>query len=272
MDAVKGNLVANGTGIQRFGHTRISGPATATESSMHRIATAIVTITAGSLLAVATAAQPTTNGPKAITATALDRTPQSRVEAMQGIDAAIAAALIGAITQQFDERTIQVKLDHVDSTPTSIAQRDVHGTGRVKIGEDARWIPIAFSTLYDTTDASVGFPSLTLGATAEGNPVPSSADISRDLADEVGRRLGSEFASQRVQFDLDQVRVSHVGGRYLLVDANGTTDFGSEGRTATGVHALYDPRRDQWLRVSYELGPTANRADSDAVDSVVAVR
>lgn len=239
---------------------------------MHRIAIAILMIASGSLLTVATAAQPASNGPKVITATAIDRTPQSRAEATQGVDAAVAAALIGAISEQFDERMIQVKLDRVDSTPTSIAQRDIHGSGRLKIGDDATWIPIAFTALYDSTDASVGFPILTLGEAAAGDPLPSGADISQQLASEVGHRLDREFASQQVRFDLDQVRVSHVGNRYLRVDANGTTDFGAEGSTATGVHALYDPRQDQWLRVSYELGSTANRVDGKTVDGAVAAR
>lgn len=236
---------------------------------MHRIAIAILMIASGSMLAVATAAQP---GPEAITATAIDRAPQSRAEATQSVDAAVAAALIGAITQQFDERMVQVKLDHVDSTPTSIAQRDIHGSGRLKIGDDAVWIPVTFSALYDTTDASVGFPVLTLGATAPGEILSSDAEISQRLAGEVGHRLDREFASQQVRFDLDQVHVSHVGNRYLRVDANGTTDFGVEGTTATGVHALYDPRQDQWLRVSYELGSTANRVDGETVDGAVAAR
>lgn len=102
--------------------------------------------------------------------------------------------------------------------------------------------------------------------------MPSGADISQRLAAEVGRRLDREFASQQVRFDLDQVRVSRVGKRYLRVDANGTTDFGAEGTTATGVHALYDPRQDQWLQLSYELGSTANRVEGDAVQGAVAAR
>lgn len=88
---------------------------------MHRIAIAILMVASGSALDLATAAQVPDDGSKAITATAIDRSPQSRAEATQGIDDAVAAALIGAISRQFDERVVQIKLDRVDSTPISIA-------------------------------------------------------------------------------------------------------------------------------------------------------
>jgi hypothetical protein len=232
---------------------------------MRRIALLSLMLLAGAGL-VASAAPSETQAPQAIVAKALDATPESRMEGDQAIDAAVAAALIGAISSEFDERRVEVKLDRIQVAPASLVQRDVRGTGRLMIGSDEGWIPFEFAALYDTDSSSVDYPALTLGGT--GQAVAADAGLTRRLANEVDRRLGIEFAEQPVELRLDSVRLVPAGRHYLRLDANGIADFGAEGSTQAGVQALYDPRNGEWLRVSYELGAAANRG----IDQAVALR
>lgn len=199
---------------------------------------------------------------QAIVAKALDATPESRVEGDQAIDAALAASLIGAVSTEFDQGPVEVKLDEVKVAPAGLVQRDVRGNGRLLIGGDGEWIPFRFTALYDTRLSSVDYPSLVLGTDEPGRPVATDAHLATELAREVDRRLGFEFAGQPVRFTLDGVRLSRAGSRYQRVEASGIADFGAEGSTSAGVQALYDPRNGQWLHVRYELGASANRDSS----------
>lgn len=189
----------------------------------------------------------------------LGAAPQSRVEGDQAIDAATAAALIGAISSEFGEREVQVKLDKVTVTPTSIVQRDITGEGRVLIGRDPEWIPFRFAALYDTVQASADKPTLTLGGTTPGTALALDSPLSRQLAGQVNRRLHAEFAQQPSRFSADSVQLVSVGSHYQRLEATGIARFGSDGSTRAGVQALYDRRTGEWVRVSYELGTTANR-------------
>lgn len=239
---------------------------------MHRLALTVFIIVSACGLAVTASARSGNDAPGSIVATAAGGAPQSRGEGVQAIDDALAAALVGAIATQFDERTIEVKLDHVESTLAGFLQRDLHGNARLKIGRDGAWIPVTFSALYDTSDGTVGFPSLVLGADAPGQVLPADDRITRQLATEVDARLGNEFTTQDVRFKIDQARVVHVGGRFLQLDANGVADFGVEGTTTAIINALYDPDTRRWIQLSYELGPAANRSEEGAVPEAVAAR
>lgn len=226
---------------------------------MRRTSIAIVTLFGCGLLASAIASQPAPNPPKAIEARAIDAKPESRVEGEQSIDAAVAAAVIGAITTQFGERTVEIKLDAVRATPVSLIETSVEGAGRLQFGSDDEWVPFRFATLYDTTNATVTAPRLTIGADEPGQEIAPDSAMAMQLVAEVDGRLRDEFAQQRVAMVLDKVTVVEAGKRYMRVEAIGTADFGSEGATATNVKALYDRRDRQWLRVDYELGTGANR-------------
>jgi ABC-type amino acid transport substrate-binding protein len=234
---------------------------------MRRTALLSLMLLAGAGL-VASAAPSGKPVPQAIVAKALDAAPESRMEGDQAIDAAVAAAQIGARSSELEERRVELKLDRVEVAPAGFVQRDVRGTGRLMIGSDEDWIPFEFAALYDTELSSVDHPALTLGGTGSGQAVAADAGLARRLAKEVDRRLGMEFAQQPVQLRLDRVRLLPAGRHYLRLDANGIADFGAEGSTPAGVQALYDPRNGEWLRVSYELGAVANRG----VDRVVALR
>lgn len=198
--------------------------------------------------------------PPAVVGTSLHPEPQSRMEGNQAVDDATAAALIGAIADQFSERNVEVKLDALRITPAGMVQREITGQGRLLLGATDDWIPFRFKALYDTEQASVGYPDLTLGDDAPGRPIAVDSAMGKDLAREVGTRLHAEFGDQPSAFAADSIRVVDQGSRYLRVEATGTADFASEGMTRAGIHGLYDPHRRQWLRLTYELGATANRA------------
>ncbi len=186
--------------------------------------------------------------------------PQSRAQARQVIDDATAAALIGAISSQFDEPNVVVKLDHVEATPAGIFQRELNGAGRLQIGKDETWVPFRFHALYDTEQSSVGNPQLTLGDTGSDQGAIADAAMTNNLTAAVAQRLHQEFAQQPVRIALDSVRTVAAGRNYLQVHARGTASFGKDGATDADVHALYDVRKDQWVQLGYELGAALDSA------------
>lgn len=226
---------------------------------MRHTSIAIATLFGCGLLASAIASQPASTPPKAIEARAIDATPQSRVEGEQAIDAAVAAAVIGAISTQFGEREVEVKLDKVQATPVSLVQTGIEGAGRLQFGRQDEWIPFRFATLYDTSNATVTAPRLTIGADEAGQDIAPDSALAMQLAAEVDERLQDEFAQQPATMVLDKVTAVAAGTRYVRVEALGTADFGGEGATAANVEGLYDRRNQQWLRIDYELGAGANR-------------
>jgi hypothetical protein len=179
--------------------------------------------------------------------------PQSRMQARQAIDDATAAALIGAISSQFDEPNVVVKLDHVEASPAGIIQRELHGAGRLQIGTDETWIPFGFQALYDSQQSSVGNPRVTLGDES-GQGSVADATMTKKLTAVLAQRLHQEFAQQPVRIALGSVRTVAAGKNYLQVQARGTANFGKEGATDADVHGLYDVRKDQWVQLDYELG------------------
>ncbi|MBA2239359.1 MAG: hypothetical protein H0W24_11770 [Lysobacter sp.] len=201
--------------------------------------------------------------------------PQSRIEGDLAMDGAVAAAVIGAVSRQFGERRVEVKLDSVSVQPASLRDRDVSGEGRILIGEtdgsdpDA-WIPIQFEALYDTQTASVSHPALVIGrGSADVQSLPLDAPLAVALSTQVDAALAAEFEQQHAQMIVDRVTTTPAGSRYLRVAALGTADFAAEGSTAAQIDALYDRRTGEWIRVSYELGTTSNWADQDG-ESVAA--
>jgi hypothetical protein len=214
------------------------------------LATALVgcALLGSSVVAEATAAQ------GQIVGISLAASPQSRMQARQAIDDATAAALIGAISSQFDEPNVVVKLDHVEATPAGIIQRELNGAGRLQIGNDETWVPFRFQALYDTEQSSVGNPKLTLGDTDSDQGAIADAAMTNKLTAAVAQRLHQEFAQQQVRIVLGPVRTVAAGKNYLQVQARGTASFGKDGVTDADIHALYDVRNGQWAQLGYELG------------------
>lgn len=203
--------------------------------------------------------------PTAIQAKSLDTRPESRMEGDDAMDAAVAAAVIGAMVEQFDEQEVTVTLDQVAVDPASVRDRTVSGEGRLQIGDEGDendWIPFKFSALYDTVATSVSYPRLNIGGAPKGREVAAESKMAVALTDKVDAALHEEFPDQSVALLMEHVTTVPVGNRYLRVNGVGTADFGKEGTTAAQVEALYDRRNGQWLRVDYELGNTANWAET----------
>jgi hypothetical protein len=184
---------------------------------------------------------------------ALDAKPSSREEGRQAADDATAAALIGAIATRFSQRRIEVELGEVDVAPAGLVQRDLSGSGRLRIGTDAGWLPFRFHALYDTEQASVGSPQLTLGSDQPGSLLAARSPVVRQLGNELARRFHSEFAQPSARIALDTVRSSPAGDHYLQLQARGTARFGREGQAGADIRALYDTRSGDWLQLDYEL-------------------
>src|SRR5687768_15571656 len=218
---------------------------------------AFVALTAALLLAThsAFAAPPT----RAIEGRALDAAPESRVEAAQTIDAAVAAALIGAISTQFGERKVEVKLDRMQVDPANLIDSILSGEGRLRIGDDDDWLPLRFKALYDSRAASVPRQELVLGDDGAGEEIQVGSVLGRALQDQATRRVQAEFVQQPVRLRLDRVTRTRVGKRYTRVQGVGAVNF-EEGSAPFSVDALYDGKADAWLRMAYELSTGAERA------------
>ena len=208
--------------------------------------------------AVATQTKPAGASP-AIRAKALGGGAESPATGREALDSAVAAAVVGALSEQFDGRTVSIKLDKLDVQPSSIRDRIVSGEGRLQIGGDEDWVGFRFRTLYDTSLGNASYPELTLGGISTGErEVPNDSLLVRQLDENVVGLLGKEFGNQAVRLQLDRITTVEAGKRYLRISASGIADFGREGTTPAQVEALYDRRDNAWLRVNYELGSAAN--------------
>lgn len=207
--------------------------------------------------------------PQGVVAQAGATAPGTRMEGEQVLDAAVAAALIGAVASQFDEDNVEVRLNDVDVEEASLRDRQLLGRGELRLGDDEEWIAFGFEALYDTVEAVVSYPRLTLADGMAADPVELDTPIAQTLAERTEAALSAEFSQQPVALALEDVRAVNAGGRYLRVDASGTADFGREGNAATQVHGLFDQRENRWVKVSYELGeaPAPWAADPRVVAS-----
>ncbi|MGY0556899.1 MULTISPECIES: hypothetical protein [unclassified Lysobacter] len=187
--------------------------------------------------------------------------PQSREEGGQAMDSAVAAALIGAISDQFDARRVEVTLDKVHVAPLSVRDRSVSGNGRLRIGDAPDWIAMSFNALYDTATASVSRPVLVLNDGQAGEVLQLDSDLARALDREVNSALASEFSQQSVQLLIERVTTTASDQRFVQLRALGIAEFSGEGTTPAQVSALYDRDTGEWLRVDYELGTSSNWAE-----------
>ena len=179
--------------------------------------------------------------------------PATREEGVQAVDDATAAALIGAIATQFDQRRVEVELGRIDAAPAGFVQRELSGNGRLRIGDDTTWLPFHFHALYDTEQATVDSPQLTLGSDEPGALLARRSPIVQRLGSELARRFHQEFAQQPAQIALDTVRSAPAGGHYLQLRARGVARFGGEGQAGADIQALYDTRNGAWLQLDYQL-------------------
>ena len=182
---------------------------------------------------------------------------EARLEAREKVDDAVAAAVIGSISRQFDAGDVVVQLGSVAILPASIQDRRVSGDGRLQIGGDNEWIPFRFDATYDTASAEATYPQLTLGGDAGG--VAADSALAASLDRQVATALRAEFQNQPVRWTQGEVEASSIG-RYMRVQGQGIADFGDDGATPAQVQGLYDSVAKRWIRLHYELGPAASDA------------
>lgn len=184
----------------------------------------------------------------------------------QAMHDATAAAVVGALKTQFNEREVELKLDTIDSARVSRRDIGVDGTAQIRIEGSRVWLPIRFHALYDTATLTAISPVITLAGNDDGTTPAADVPIA-GLDRAVAAKLGAEFAAQQVDFDLAELQVSGGDARYAVVDGKGMATFAGEGDAAVRVQAVYDRAVHEWVRVDYSLGE-----DSDAAATAVALR
>lgn len=193
------------------------------------------------------------------------KAPATRVEGREALETGVAAALVGAVAQQFGERQVEVRIDSVDVAPLSAMDRQVQGQGRLLLGGEGDWLPFRYQANYDTQAGVAMAPRLIIGAPAPGKALAGSGELARELRGQVEHALADEFDQQRFKLQFDSVTATDANARYQRIDAQGSVDFFDEGATPTSVSALYDRRTGELLHVTYELG-TAWALDQDGIE------
>ena len=179
--------------------------------------------------------------PPAVVGTSLHPAPQSRMEGNQAVDDATAAALIGAISDQFSERNVEVKLDTVRIAPAGIVQREISGQGRLLLGATEDWIPFRFKALYDTEQASVGNPDLTLGDDAPGRFHHCRFADGQGSGTPSGHATACRIRRSALAVRCDSIRVARARAADTFASkppARRTSP--RKARPRAGVHGLYD--------------------------------
>jgi hypothetical protein len=240
---------------------------TESEFPMHRAALALAVLLGSSLGANALATQdrPADNtvDKTFVIAKSLDKSASKQgvdTIALQAIDDAAAAAVIGALATQLDG-DVQFKLGTIDSSRVSLRDMALDGHGLVRLDGDSPWMPIRFQALYDTDTQTVESPAITF--VGEHAPAQLDKAVAKQLDVQVDRKLAAEFAQQPVAFDMDSVGVVGGDARYAVVQGNGIADFAAEGKSDITVQGIYDRVANTWLDVDYELG--AERTDLQRV-------
>lgn len=173
----------------------------------------------------------------------------------ESMDNAVAAVVVAALSEQLSNPNISVNIDSFDVAIASLRDRTVSGVGRLRVGDDRDWIGFRYSTVYDTTFSSAGYPQITIGGVSAGErEVPNDSGLVQQLEDRVGRELDAQFGERAARLQLDSIRTVEGGQRLLRVSAKGIADFGRNGSTPVSIEGLYDRIAGDWQRVNYELG------------------
>ena len=178
----------------------------------------------------------------------------------EALDNAVAAVVVAALAEQMNTQAIAVNIDSFDVRISNVRDRVVSGVGRMRVGDDADWIGFRYSTVYDTTFRSAGYPELTIGGVSAGErEVPNDAMLVRQLEDRVAAELDKQFGDRTSRLQLDRISTVEGGKRLLRISAQGIADFGINGSTPVRIEALFDQVANAWQRVNYELGAAVAR-------------
>lgn len=174
------------------------------------------------------------------------------------LDNAVAAVVVASLTELMDTQTIEANIESFDVRVASVRDRVVSGQGRMRVADDAEWIGFRYSTVYDTTFKSAGYPEVTVGGVSAGErEVPNDATLVRQLEDRVAVELDKQFGERTARLQLDDITTVEGGKRLLRITAAGIADLGLNGSTPVRIEALYDQVANHWQRVNYELGAGA---------------
>ncbi len=173
------------------------------------------------------------------------------------LDNAVAAVVVAALVEQLGTPSIAVSLESLNVAITSVRDRRVSGQGRLRMDEQGGWIGFGFSTVYDTTFHSAGYPEITIGGIATGErEVPNDSRLVGQLEERVASELDAQFPDA-ARLQLDDISTVEGGQRLLRINARGIADFGRSGSTPVEIVGLYDRTTDAWQRVNYVLGAAA---------------
>lgn len=176
----------------------------------------------------------------------------------EALDNAVAAVVVAALSEQMSTPSIAVAIESFDVAIAGLRDRTVSGQGRMRLGDDAEWIGFRFSTVYDTTFSSAGYPRIVIGGVAAGErEVPNDSALVRQLEERVAVELDRQFGDTTARLQLDDITTVEGGRRLLRINAQGIADFGRNGNTPVRIEALYDQVANAWQRVNYELGVAA---------------
>lgn len=185
-------------------------------------------------------------------ARAVDSALTVEAQAQQVIDAATAAALIGALQTRFKGQDVELQLGSVRSARASLRDLALQGEARIRLDSASNWLPIRFDALYDTSTQVVESPAIVLGATL-ADARPASALPLNVLQARVGEAISDEFGSQQVAFSLADARVVGDDGTRLVVHGGGVASFDGTDRVPVTVQALYDRGTGRWVDPQYVL-------------------
>lgn len=171
---------------------------------------------------------------------------------LTSMDAATAAALIGALETRFAGRQVELKMGEVASERASLRDIALEGDAQIRIGRDAAWLPIRFEALYDTDTQTVLSPSIVLEGAGNATATAAALPLPR-LRAQVVEAMADEFASQHVDVTLRKAQVIGNDGRRLLVRAQGIARFDGAETAPVTVRALYERDSGRWLDAQYDF-------------------
>ena len=220
---------------------------------MHRVGLAVI-------LGIATLSGIAADGGVAVpvlvegkaTAQAATPTLPTDVKAQQAIDAATAAALIGALQTRFSGQPVELQLGEVRSERVSLRDIALNGEASIRFNGAQAWLPVRFLALYDSTAQTVESPNITLGASLAAAKPAGKLPLAK-LQAQVDAAMGEEFLSQDVAFKLGEARIVGGDGSRLLVQADGIAEFDRSEQAPVSVRALYDSRSGRWIDAQYDF-------------------
>ena len=174
------------------------------------------------------------------------------IKAQQAIDAATAAALIGALQTRFDGQPVELRLGDVASERVSLRDVALNGEASIRFNGAQAWLPISFQALYDTSEQVVESPNITLGASLAQARSASRLPLDT-LQQQLDTAMGDEFLSQDVDLHIGQARIVGDDGGRLVVQADGMAKFDATEQAPVAIRALFDTRSGRWIDAQYDF-------------------